>query len=155
MQFSDQIKAFREKVDVRTNQVYQRSCRGVSYQIAGGTPVSTGRLLGQWSPGAGTRTQHDYQGGKSAWQKVGGSWEKDEAIAAANQGQAMASLTPRIESATAMLDKEEPYYFTNHTPYARQAEYEGWRHRDGYFMVLEAVHRWHMIVNEVARRLRV
>lgn len=152
--FTDAIQNFREKVDNQTTLIYKRSCRGVSYEIAGKTPCSTGKLLGQWSPSAGMRDQHDYEGGESAWKKVGGGFEKDEAIAAANEAQAMANLTPRIEAHTAMLNKDVPYYFTNHTSYARQAEYEGWKKTGPYYMVLESVHRWHGIVYRIARRIR-
>lgn len=148
--FIKNINKFRHKVDRKTNRVFQHACSNVSYSIAEKSPVSTGRLLGQWNPSAGSRARHSFQGGPSAWRKG----QKNEAIASANRAKAMRDLSPRINSATESLDKQDNYYFTNHTDYARQAEYQGWQKTREYAMVTKASQEFRQMVDQLAIRYR-
>ena len=134
--------------------VYRESCRDVSLEIAEKTPVSTGKLLGQWAPSEGSSSSHTYRGGPSAWSQVPGGWQKDNGVAGTNQNSAMQNLVPRILSVTQTLSKQNPYYFTNDTPYARQAEHTGWKHTDRYHMVTSTRQNWQQIVNRSALRIK-
>lgn len=152
--FGQQIKDFREKVDRQTTTVYQEGCRKISYAIAEDSPCSTGKLIGQWSPSVGTPIEYNFQGGQSAWYKPGEGWEKDEAIADKNRTHAMADLVPRIESTVMFLDKNHPYYFTNHTSYVRLAEYKGWKKTSPYWMVTKNAGQFKMMIDEIVAILR-
>jgi len=156
--FGDQIKQFREKVDRQTTTAFQEGCRRISYAIAEDSPCSTGKLIGQWSPSVGTPVEHNFQGGQSAWYKSVEGWEKDEGIADTNRTHAMADLVPRIESTVMALDKESPYYFTNHTSYVRLAEYHGWKSVGGkqgpYFMVTKNAGQFKMMIDEIVATLK-
>lgn len=152
--FGQQIKQFREKVDRQTTTVYQEGCRKISYAIAEDSPCSTGKLIGQWSPSIGTPIEHNFQGGQSAWYKSAEGWEKDEAIADNNRIHAMADLAPRIESTVMALDKDFPYYFTNHTSYVRLAEYKGWKKIGPYWMVTNNVGQFKMMIDEIVATLK-
>jgi len=147
--FGDQIKQFREKTERNTTLVFQEGCRKISYEIAEQSPCSTGKLIGQWSPSIGTPLDNNFQGGQSAWFKSGNGWEKDQGIAEANRSHAMADLAPRIETTTMSLDKKFPYYFTNHTSYARLAEYEGWKRQGPYFMITTSVGQFKIMIDEI------
>jgi hypothetical protein len=153
MSFSEQVKNFAVKADLLTTQVFQNSCNQISVDIAEGSPVSTGRLLGSWSPSNGTLSSYKFAGGPSAWKNVGPIFWKDDSIAAANQAAAMANLLPRIESTTKALSKKEAYYFTNDTPYIKNAEHEGWANTGAYHMRENAVLNWQLIVDSKAMEL--
>ena len=149
MNFADAIKEFAQKVETKTTNVYINSCYTISEDIAEESPVSTGRLLGQWAPNKNTAGSFFYSGGQSAW-KFG--W-KDDGIAEINKGAALASLLPRIAAVTNSLSKKEDYYFTNDTPYIQQAEHEGWQNTRAYHMRENAILNWQLIVNYEAMKL--
>ena len=152
--FVSAINKFQQKAEVLTTSVFRESCRDISVNIATKSPVSTGRLLGQWAPSAGTQSSYSFQGGASAWRRVPGGYQKDEGIAAINRGAAMGNLMPRISSAVASLNKQSAYYFTNNTPYIQNAEHEGWRGTGPYHMIETSVLGWKQTVGEVAMRLK-
>jgi hypothetical protein len=112
--------------------------------------VSTGRLLGQWAPSAGTSTKYTYTGGPSAWK--GGV--KNKAVADTNKAQAMADLSPRIGAVTEILKKTEPYYFTNDTSYVKQAEHDGWEVQGPYNMREKGRQAFVGIVNNIILELK-
>lgn len=148
MTASDQIKKFIQKVERQTTNIYQGACAQVSMDIAEGSPVSTGALLGSWAPSNGTSSSHSYAGGPSAW----GAGDKDEGIEAQNKVIALADVSARIESTTGTLSKQEPYYFTNDVSYIQQAEHTGWPRTDAYHMRENAILNWNAIViNEVGK----
>jgi hypothetical protein len=150
MEFDKAIANFRKKVDLKTTQVFQRACNQVSMKIANETGVSTGRLLGQWAPSAGTSTKYTYTGGPSAWK--GGV--KNKAVADTNKAQAMADLSPRIGAVTEILKKTEPYYFTNDTSYVKQAEHDGWEVQRPYNMREKGRQAFVGIVNNIILELK-
>jgi hypothetical protein len=150
MEFDKAIANFRKKVDLKTTQVFQRACNQVSMKIADETGVSTGRLLGQWAPSAGTSTKYTYTGGPSAWK--GGV--KNKAVADTNKAQAMADLSPRIGAVTEILKKTEPYYFTNDTSYVKQAEHDGWEVQRPYNMREKGRQAFVGIVNNIILELK-
>jgi hypothetical protein len=150
MEFDKAIANFRKKVDLKTTQVFQRACNQVSMKIANETGVSTGRLLGQWAPSAGTSTKYTYTGGPSAWK--GGV--KNKAVADTNKAQAMADLSPRIGAVTEILKKTEPYYFTNDTSYVKQAEHDGWEVQRPYNMREKGRQAFVGIVNNIIMELK-
>jgi hypothetical protein len=119
-------------------------------KIANETGVSTGRLLGQWAPSAGTSTKYTYTGGPSAWK--GGV--KNKAVADTNKAQAMADLSPRIGAVTEILKKTEPYYFTNDTSYVKQAEHDGWEVQRPYNMREKGRQAFVGIVNNIILELK-
>lgn len=143
MKFSEQVRDFVQKTDMQTTMVYQRACKRISFDIATGTPVSTGRLLGSWSPNIGNSSSVYYAGGESAWN----NGVKDKSIATQNRSAAFNSLAPRITSTTESLSKSDIYYFTNDTPYVKQAEHDGWGRTGAYHMRENAVLNWNAIVN--------
>lgn len=148
MTASDQIKKFIQKVEKKTTNVYQGACKQVSIDIAEGSPVSTGALLGSWAPSVGTSSSHKYKGGPSAW----GSGGKDDGVADQNKATALADVSSRIKSTTTTLSKQEPYYFTNDVSYIQQAEHNGWPRTDAYHMRENAILNWNAIViNEVGK----
>lgn len=147
MTFAEKIKNFATKVELSTANVFRKSCDQVSVDIAEGSPVSTGRLLGSWAPSAGSQGSYRFMGGLSAWKKG----KKDSGIEGQNRAAAMSDLMPRITSATESLSKKESYYFTNNTPYIKQAEYEGWPTGAApYNMIENAVLNWKLIVKSKA-----
>lgn len=152
-EFVSSIKKFSNKVEFLTTKVFQESCQDISINIADGSPVSTGKLLGQWAPGVGSQSSYVFQGGQSAWEKVPGGYQKNEGIAATNKNAAMANLLPRVKSETAALAKTTPYYFTNNTPYIQNAEHEGWGGTDPYHMIEQGVLAWEQIVNNIVARV--
>lgn len=132
----------------KTTNIYQGACKQVSMDIAEGSPVSTGTLLGSWAPSSGTPSSHKYKGGPSAW----GSGDKDEGIAAQNRIAALADVSTRINATTETLSKQESYYFTNDVSYVQQAEHEGWPRTGAYHMRENAILNWNAIVaNEVGK----
>jgi len=149
MSFSDDIKKHLQKYNMLIDKVYKNSCEEISKEIANETGVSTGRLLGSWSPSLDAENNYDYDGGFTAW--IGG--DKDEGIANANKNNAMADLEPRIENTVNSLNKDQTYYFTNHVEYATQAEFDGWLKTDAYYMVTKARQNWQSIVNEAAKNV--
>lgn len=153
-EFATAVKNFQHKVVYRTNKVFQDSCRDVSLNIASKSPVSTGRLLGQWAPSAGSQTSHSFSGGPSAWKGVAGGYQKDEGTAAMNRGRAMGNLIPRIMSVTSALTTAQPYYFTNNTQYIQQAEHDGWRGTGPYHMIEQGKLGWKQTVLIAAARVK-
>lgn len=147
--FADKIKNYVTKYNLLVTKVYQNSCYEVSEDIAEGSPVSTGTLLGQWAPSKNAVGSNSYTGGPSAW-KFG--W-KDQGIAEINKGAALSDLLPRIDSVTDSLSKRDSYYFTNDTEYIKQAEYDGWEVTDAYHMRENAILNWQIIVNNAAKAL--
>lgn len=148
MSATDQIKKFAQKVERKTINIYQGACKQVSMDIAEGSPVSTGTLLGSWAPSSGTPSSHKYKGGPSAW----GSGDKDEGIAAQNRIAALADVSIRIKATTEILSKQESYYFTNDVSYIQQAEHDGWPKTEAYHMRENAILNWNAIVaNEVGK----
>ncbi len=145
--FTDAIRDFKEKVDRKTDKVFSRSCRTISYKIADKTPVSKGKLLGSWTPSLNTRQTDYFRGGPSAWHILG----KDERIEVENKAKAMSNIIPKIESKTVDLTKQDTYYFVNGVSYARQAEYEGWKLTGRYLMVTRSAQEWDLIVKEEAK----
>lgn len=132
MTFVAQFTKWTKKVKQDADDAFQNICRQTSNEIAEKTPVSTGRLLGQWSPGKNVETKNYYPGGLSAWRKVAnGKTIKDSAIEQQNRQAAMANLEPRIEGAVSQLEMGDTYYFSNHTEYSLIAEYEGWNQYGG------------------------
>ena len=151
MTFTEQITSFVTKADSVTTNVYRGSCKQISLDIAEESPVSTGRLLGSWSPSNGTSSSHFFSGGRSAWVKKGNRWQKETSIAEQNKAMALTNLIPRIDSEINSLTKLNDYYFTNDTDYIANAEYEGWEHTGAYHMIENAVLNWQLIVNTIAR----
>lgn len=149
MSFADQVKKFVDKYDLVSNKVYRGSCQQVSVDIAEGTPVSTGRLLGSWSPSVNDINPNYYSGGKSAWVNN----KKVEGIADQNKAAAMSNLKPRINSTVAALTTKEKYYFTNSIPYVTNAEHEGWQRTDASHMRENAILNWQAIVNNEAAKV--
>jgi hypothetical protein len=147
--FSDQIKNSVNKYNFLITKIFQNSCYQISEDIATNSPVSTGTLLGQWSPNNNSINNYSFKGGPSAWDKG----EKNEAIAAANKITALSNLLPRITSITSNLSKKDTYYFTNDTEYIKQAEYDGWENTDAYHMRANAIQNWQLIVNSAATEL--
>lgn len=153
MSCSAQIKNFVQKVERKTTNIYQRACNQVSLDIAEGSPVSTGTLLGSWAPSNGTPSSHNYVGGQSAWQfGKKNKGKKNKGIADQNKAAALANVSARIKSTTETLSKQEPYYFTNDVSYIQQAEHEGWSRTEAYHMRENAILNWNAIVaNEVGK----
>ena len=147
--FSDQIKDSVQKYNLLITKVFQDSCYQVSEDIAEDSPVSTGRLLGQWAPSKGAVSNHSYSGGPSAWQF---GW-KDEGVAEINKGAALSDLLPRIKATTKSLSKNDIYYFANDTEYIMQAEYDGWERTPSYHMRANAIQNWQLIVNSTVMAL--
>lgn len=147
--FVTDIRSFKRKVNQITDIVYRESCRDISFEIAGQTPVSKGVLLGQWNAGVGSPGIYSFEGGPSAWKKFTGGYFKDFSIADSNKAKAMSDLTPRINSAADALTKYSNYYFTNDTPYAHIIE-----HSTGH-MVTNARQNWTGIVNRVVKRISI
>lgn len=150
MKFTDQIKKFTNKADLLTTQVYQKSCAQVSIDIAEGSPVSTGRLVGSWAPSNGSSGSYNFSGGRSAWSHG----NKNKGIADTNKAAAMSDLKPRIGQTTENLSKKDKYYFTNDVPYIQQAEHEGWAGTDSYHMRENAVLNWKLIVDSEVMKLK-
>lgn len=151
-EFVSSIKKFSSKVEFLTTKVFQDSCKDISINIADGSPVSTGRLLGQWAPSVGSQSTYTFQGGPSAWRRVPGGYQKNKGIAATNKSAAMTNLLPRIGSETAALTKTTPFYFTNDTSYIQNAEHEGWGGTGPYHMIEQGVLGWEQVVNNVVLR---
>lgn len=149
--FNEKIQNIFAKYNLLITKVYQNSCYQVSEDIAEGSPVSTGTLLGQWSPGNNSINSYSFGGGQSAWDA--NFVNKDEGIAAINKGAALSDLLPRIDSVTNSLSKKDTYYFTNDTEYIKQAEYDGWDKTDAYHMRENAILNWQLIVNNKAMEL--
>jgi hypothetical protein len=147
--FSDQINESILKYNLLTTKVFQNACYQVSEDIAMDSPVSTGKLLGQWTPSKNAASSNSYAGGPSAW-KFG--W-KDEGVAEINKGAALSNLLPRIQSVTEGLGKQDTYYFTNDTEYIMQAEYDGWERTPSYHMRANAIQNWQLIVNSAVMAL--
>ena len=147
MSFSEQIKDFEQKYNAKVTSVFRGACGQVSVDIAEGSPVSTGTLLGKWEPSVNSPSSNTYQGGMTAWLFN----KKDKGIANANRAQAMSNLLPRISEGVNGLSKNDTYYFTNDTHYIMMAEYEGWAAQGGnagpYHMRENAVLNWQEIVN--------
>ena len=152
--FVSAINKFQQKAEVLTTRVFQESCKDISINIATKSPVSTGTLLGQWAPSAGTQSTYSFQGGASAWRRVPGGYQKDEGIAMVNRGAAMGNLMPRIFTAVNALNKQSAYYFTNNTHYIQNAEHEGWQGTGPYHMIETSVLGWKQTVDEVAVRVK-
>lgn len=140
--FSEQIQQSIQKYNLLVTKVFQDACYQISEDIAEDSPVSTGKLLGQWAPNKNNAKSYSYTGGQSAW-KFG--W-KDEGIAEINKGAAMSNLLPRIIAVTESLDKNDTYYLTNDTEYIMQAEYDGWERTPSYHMRANAIQNWKLIV---------
>jgi len=147
--FSDQIKDSVQKYNLLITKVFQDSCYIISEDIAEDSPVSTGKLLGQWSPSKNAIGSHSYSGGPSAWEF---GW-KDEGKAEINKGAALSNLLPRIQATTESLSKDDTYYFANDTEYIMQAEYDGWERTPSYHMRANAIQNWQLIVNSTATEL--
>ena len=143
MSFNTEIKKHIAKYDALITNIFQRACEQISIDIAEGSPVSTGTLLGRWEPSVNGAGSNNYQGGPSAWFYNG----KDEGIANANRSEAMSDLLPRIAGTVKSLSKKDAYYFTNNTPYIKQAEYDGWNKTGPYHMRTNAIQNWQEIVN--------
>ena len=150
MTFADQIQSFAKKCDVLTTKTFQGSCYKVSEDIIEESPVSTGSLIGTWTPGIGAANSDFFTGGESAW--VNGA--KDEGIASANRGPAVAYAGSKLATKIPTLSKKEEYYFTNNVPYIRQAEHTGWERTDAYHMREQAVLNWQLIVDNVVNGLK-
>ena len=148
--FSEQINDAITKTKVKSEFVFRESCRQVSFDIAEKTGVSTGKLLGKWSPSINSIDDHEYSGGKSAWSHG----KKNEAVASANRTAAEANLFPRIISTTQALSLRDKYYFTNSTEYAPIAEHEGWEKTEAFRMVYNTVQEWKWIVADVLERYK-
>jgi len=149
MTFASQIQAFAKKCDSLTTKVYQGSCHQISEDIIEESPVSTGSLIGTWTPGIGSAESDFFKGGESAWVKG----VKDEGIASANRGPAMAYAGSKLATKIPMLSKKDEYHFTNNVPYIEQAEHTGWDNTDAYHMREKALVNWQLIVDTVANRL--
>ncbi len=147
--FADQIKNSVDKYNLLITKIFRNSCYNVSQDIAIDSPVSTGKLLGQWAPARNSINSNSYSGGQTAWQN---GW-KDEGIADINREIALSDLLPRIEYTTNNLSKKDTYYFTNDTPYIKQAEYDGWGNTGAYHMRANAIQNWQLIVNSAAMEL--
>ena len=152
MKFSEQISAFVAKTETKASIIFKNSCNRVSKEIVYGTPVSTGRLMGSWSPGINGPKSYSFKGGPSAWNN--NLTEKDSAIEAANTAAALSDVEPRIEDTTANLSWKDTYYFTNSTPWAKQAEHEGWLKTGPYNMRENAILQWNSIVTEEIDKLK-
>jgi hypothetical protein len=150
MAFKDDIDKYTTKYNMMIDQVFQKSCEQISIDIADASPVSTGRLLGSWAPSKNSIGDYNFSGGRSAWNLYG---IKSESIAAQNRTSAMANLTPRINNMTESLTKNDTYYFTNSTEYARQAEFDGWRVTSAYHMVSNSIQNWSVIVDLMAKNV--
>lgn len=151
--FSEQIAESINKYNLLITKVFQDSCYLISGDIAMDSPVSTGTLLGKWSPSKNEASSNSYIGGMPAWQNVGAIYWKDESIAAQNRVTALANLTPRIKEVTGSLSKNDTYHFTNNTEYIKQAEYDGWINTDAYHMRANAIQNWQLTVNSAAEAL--
>lgn len=150
MKFSDKIHETVNAYKLLITKVFQGSCYQISEDIAMGSPVSTGKLLGQWSPNKNSASNYSFSGGRSAWH--GGI--KDESIADANRSAALDNLLPRIESETDSLSNNDVYYFTNDTPYVKNAEFdEGFSREGAYHMRTNAIQNWQSIVNREAKKV--
>jgi len=135
--FNEQIDNFVRKTKNSIKQVFQEASYQVSDKTAQETPVSTGHLLGSWSPSIGLPQPYNFEGGSSAWK---GKY-KDESIASANRSAAEADLYPRLAATTEMLTLDSRFLFANDVEYAQQAEYLGWGGFQGgtspYFMMTQ------------------
>lgn len=147
--FLNAIAKFKQKINFMDKELFSKSCAKISNEIADNTPVSTGTLLGSWSPSVNSRTKHKYIGGRSAWIKG----KKNLEIAHTNQQKAMGNLTERLNSTLATLTPSNTYYFINGSDHAMQAEYDGWANTDAQFMVTRARQNWQGKVNEVAKEV--
>jgi hypothetical protein len=142
--FTKQVKKWTDKVKRQADHVMQQTANSVSDIAVDETGVSTGRLMGSWTPGKNAPNAQTYQGGPSAWDE--GFQFKDEQVAAANAEKAKSYIKPQIEAVTKTLDIEDTYYLTNPVPYARQAEYQGWENTGPYMMMHKAVSSFHTMV---------
>ena len=147
MAFNDDINKYITKYKVLVTNVFQRSCEQVSIDIAEGSPVSKGALLGSWTPSINGIQNDNYRGGQSAWNHG----KKNEGIASANREAALSNLIPRVDATTKSLSADDDYYFVNSTSYIKMAEYEGWESQGGttgpYHMRTNAIQNWQEIVN--------
>jgi hypothetical protein len=143
------LKKLIEEYDRQVTNVYRKSCRAISMEIAERSPVKTGRLLGSWAPSVNRMKSHYFPGNPEEgdmFEPAFTSWARNQA----NRSKAMENLTPRIDSATNSMKKSSTYYFTNNTPYIRQAEYDGWIRTGPYRMVATSIINWKDIVNTAA-----
>lgn len=147
--FSEQIAESINKYTLLITKVFQNSCYLISEDIAMDSPVSTGTLLGKWSPSKNEASSNSYTGGPSAWN----FGFKDEGIAGINRNSALSDLMPRIKDVTESLSKNDTYHFTNDTEYIKQAEYDGWDNTDAYHMRANAIQNWQLTVNSAAEAL--
>jgi len=152
MKFSEQVNSFVVKTELKASTVMRNSCRKVSNKIAEGTPVSKGVLLGSWSPGINGVNNYSFKGGPSAWNHD--LTVKDRAIEEANRSAALSDLLPRINNTTDSLSWKDTYYFTNNTPWAKQAEHEGWPKTGPYGMREQAILQWNTIVANEINKLK-
>lgn len=152
MKFSEQVKAFAAKTELKASTVMRNCCRKVSNKIAEGTPVSKGVLLGSWSPGINAVNNYSFKGGPSAWNHD--LTVKDAATEESNRSAALSDLQPRINNTTDSLSWRDIYYFTNNTPWAKQAEHEGWLKTGPYGMREQGILEWNSIVAEEIGKLK-
>lgn len=138
-----------EEYDRQVTNVYRKSCRAISIEIAERSPVKTGRLLGSWAPSVNRMKSHHFKGNPEEGDMFEMAY-KGYARRQANRSQAMENLTPRIDSTVNSMKKSGVYYFTNNTPYIRQAEFEGWKRTGPYRMVATSIVNWKDIVNTAA-----
>ena len=154
MSFLQDVNKWLVKVDYRYNQAFQNICYDFSTTVAERSPVSSGHLLGSFSPSEGTLSTHYYPGGESAWKTGPGGWFKDEAIASANREQAMADLEPRIKATTESLEGGNTFFLSNDVEYFQMAEFEGWEKTGPYRMVNTTVEDLEVIIPEAVKRAK-
>ena len=150
MSFKNDIDNFVNKTNKRITDVYRKSCEMISTDIAENTPVSTGKLLGSWSPSINTVRSYDYEGGLSAWVVGPKGFKKEESIASANKLAAFTDVASRTRSITQTLNKHDTYYFTNNVSYVKNAEHKGWTKTGPSRMRENAILNWQETVNKAA-----
>ena len=144
--FLKEVQQWLDKVEDRCDETMRQTAKEVSQRVVDRTGVSSGRLLGSWTPSIGTPATHTYEGGPSAWIKTGEGWAKDEGVAAANKAKAKAHVEPMIRAVTESLEFSNTYYLSNNTPYAEQAENQGWSRVGPYMMMATTAAEFDLIV---------
>lgn len=149
MGFASDIYKWINKVERRADITMRGTAYNLSQTLFDNTPVSTGKLLGSWTPGINSTNTNEYSGGPSAWHKnATGNFVKDDTIAAANRAKAMNHLEPIVSAITSMLEYDDNYILANSVSYGPQAEHEGWKHTGPYFMVENTAATFRMLVQE-------
>lgn len=118
---------FTARVKRRMDGIRTRAMHLMIQHIIQDTPVKSGRLVANWGRDSYDPTVHD-PSRRETMQRV------------------------RVE--TQALSADQPYRFTNPAPYARNAEFTGWRLTPPYQMVSRNVGAWDLFVRQASKDIR-